>query len=225
MISHNNDDLNSSVAKIWWLHQFSEITLLYSMYSFKERNVPTSLLGNVIAPPSCYCTLNNPSLWSGWLTAKCDVYSFGVVLLELLSGRRAIDKTKVGVEQNLVDWAKPYLGDRRKLFRIMDTKLEGQYPQKAAYATAVIASQCISEAKLRPQMPEVLAILEQLPVAKYANSPTSSLSPKSPLRKSHPSLLNMSPRRSPLPSSQMQSPVLKSPRGRWAGARFSNRLP
>uniref|UniRef100_A0A803QNN5 Protein kinase domain-containing protein n=1 Tax=Cannabis sativa TaxID=3483 RepID=A0A803QNN5_CANSA len=50
------------------------------------------------------------------LTAKSDVYSFGVVLLELLSGRRAVDKTKVGIEQNLVDWAKPYLGDRRKLF-------------------------------------------------------------------------------------------------------------
>ncbi|XP_040987921.1 probable serine/threonine-protein kinase PBL3 isoform X1 [Juglans microcarpa x Juglans regia] len=151
---------------------------------------------------------------TGRLTAKCDVYSFGVVLLELLSGRRAIDKTKVGVDQNLVDWAKPYLGDRRKLFRIMDTKLEGQYPQKAAYATAVVASQCISEAKQRPQMSEVLAILEQLPVAKYANSPISSPLPKSPLRKSHLSPLNMSPRGSLLPSSHMQSPVLKSPRGR-----------
>ncbi|KAL4304456.1 hypothetical protein GQ457_10G029400 [Hibiscus cannabinus] len=58
---------------------------------------------------------------TGRLTAKSDVYSFGVVLLELLSGRRAVDKTKVGVEQNLVNWAKPYLGDKRKLFRIMDT--------------------------------------------------------------------------------------------------------
>ncbi|KAK4402947.1 putative serine/threonine-protein kinase PBL3 [Sesamum angolense] len=46
---------------------------------------------------------------TGRLTAKSDVYSFGVVMLELLSGRRAVDKTKVGVEQNLVDWAKPYM--------------------------------------------------------------------------------------------------------------------
>lgn len=108
----------------------------------------------------------------GWLTAKCDVYSFGVVLLELLSGRRAFDRTKSGVEQNLVDWARPYLGDRRKLFRIMDTKLEGQYPQRAAYIAAILALQCISEAKHRPQMSQVLATLEQLPVSR--TSATSS---------------------------------------------------
>ncbi|KAJ6817578.1 putative serine/threonine-protein kinase PBL3 isoform X1 [Iris pallida] len=57
-------------------------------------------------------------LATGRLSAKADVYSFGVVLLELLSGRRALDKNKVGIEQNLVDWARPSLGDKRKLFRI-----------------------------------------------------------------------------------------------------------
>ncbi|PKU86261.1 Protein kinase 2B, chloroplastic [Dendrobium catenatum] len=100
---------------------------------------------------------------TGRLTARADVYSFGVVLLELLSGRRAFDKNKVGIEQNLVDWAKPYLGDKRKLFRIMDTKLEGQYPKKGAYTIANLALQCIShEAKQRPRMREVLASLQSL---------------------------------------------------------------
>ncbi|PON93648.1 Mitogen-activated protein kinase kinase kinase [Trema orientale] len=153
---------------------------------------------------------------TGRLTAKCDVYSFGVVLLELLSGRRAVDKTKVGLEQNLVDWARPYLGDRRKLFRIMDTKLEGQYPQKGAFMVAILALQCIGEAKLRPQMSEVLHALEELPASKQAPSPshprlsTGSHSPvpKSPLRHNFPSPINKSPRGSPMP------PQLKSPRGR-----------
>lgn len=99
------------------------------------------------------------------------------MLLELLSGRRAVDKTKPRVEQNLVDWARPYLGDKRKLFRIMDTKLEGQYPQRAAYGAAILALQCISEAKTRPQMSEVLATLEQLPAMRH---PVSA----SPRRKS-----------------------------------------
>ncbi|XP_020586774.1 probable serine/threonine-protein kinase PBL3 [Phalaenopsis equestris] len=100
---------------------------------------------------------------TGRLTARADVYSFGVVLLELLSGRRAFDKNKVGIEQNLVDWAKPYLIDKRKLFRIMDTKLEGQYPKKGAYTIANLALQCIShEAKQRPRMREVLASLQTL---------------------------------------------------------------
>lgn len=38
------------------------------------------------------------------LTAKSDVYSFGVILLELITGRRAIDTTRPNEEQNLVAW-------------------------------------------------------------------------------------------------------------------------
>ncbi|KAH0899439.1 hypothetical protein HID58_049007 [Brassica napus] len=79
------------------------------------------------------------------------------------TGRRAVDKSKVGVEQSLVDWATPYLGDKRKLFRIMDTRLGGQYPQKGAYTAASLALQCLNpDAKLRPKMSEVLAKLDEL---------------------------------------------------------------
>ena len=100
---------------------------------------------------------------SGRLSTKADVYSFGVVLLELLSGRRALDKNKIGIEQNLVDWARPFLGDKRKLFRIMDSRLEGQYPKKGAYTVATLALQCISnKTNARPKMSEVLATLEPL---------------------------------------------------------------
>ncbi|CAL1413858.1 unnamed protein product [Linum trigynum] len=132
---------------------------------------------------------------TGRLTAKSDVYSFGVVLLELLSGRRAVDKSKVGVEQVLVDWAKPYLSDKRKLFRIMDTKLGGQYPQKSAVTAAHLAFQCLSnEAKLRPRMSEVLATLEQIDIPKsaarnlvseYQSGGLSSPVQRSPLRPHH----------------------------------------
>ncbi|GAV78241.1 LOW QUALITY PROTEIN: Pkinase_Tyr domain-containing protein, partial [Cephalotus follicularis] len=137
---------------------------------------------------------------TGRLTAKSDVYSFGVVLLELLSGRRAVDRTKVGIEQNLVDWAKPYLSDKRKLFRIMDTKMGGQYPQKGAYMAATLASQCLSnEAKVRPRMSEVLATLEEIEAPKAAVKHSHSerntvLVPvrKSPMRQQRPSLLTPS---------------------------------
>ncbi|XP_031268955.1 probable serine/threonine-protein kinase PBL3 [Pistacia vera] len=162
---------------------------------------------------------------TGRLTAKCDVYSFGILLLELLSGRLAADKDKVGVEQNLVDWTKPYLGDRRKLFRIMDIKLEGQYPQKGAHMVALLALQCTSEAKVRPSMADVLSALEQLPAPRDAINPSqldreAVSSPhlksplrngfshlKSPLRNGYGSPVNMSPRGSPL------LPHMKYPRG------------
>ncbi|XP_047334019.1 probable serine/threonine-protein kinase PBL3 [Impatiens glandulifera] len=80
---------------------------------------------------------------TGRFTTKSNVYSFGVVLLELLSDRRAVDKSRMGVEQNLVEWDILYLGDKQKLFRIMDTKLEGQYPQKGAFMAANLALQCL----------------------------------------------------------------------------------
>ncbi|RWW27961.1 hypothetical protein GW17_00007585, partial [Ensete ventricosum] len=41
---------------------------------------------------------------TGQLTVKSDVYSFGVVLLELITGRRAVESTKSHTEQNLVSW-------------------------------------------------------------------------------------------------------------------------
>jgi serine/threonine protein kinase len=41
---------------------------------------------------------------TGQLTTRSDVYSFGVVLLEIISGRRVIDKSRPTEEQNLIHW-------------------------------------------------------------------------------------------------------------------------
>ncbi|KAK4492330.1 hypothetical protein RD792_003133 [Penstemon davidsonii] len=101
---------------------------------------------------------------TGHLTPKSDVYSFGVVLLELLSGKRAMgDENRGGAEESLVDWAKPFLSDSRKVLRIMDSRLGGQYSKKAAQSAADLALQCLRvDSKHRPAMTEVLATLEQL---------------------------------------------------------------
>ncbi|KDP20446.1 hypothetical protein JCGZ_05291 [Jatropha curcas] len=102
-------------------------------------------------------------LATGHLTAKSDVYSFGVVLLEMLSGRRAIDKNRPTGEHVLVEWAKPYLGNKRKIFRILDNRLEGQYSMDIANKAATLALRCLSiESKFRPNMDEVVTSLEQL---------------------------------------------------------------
>ena len=99
------------------------------------------------------------------------MYSFGVVLLELLSGQRALDEDRGTAEETLVDWTKPFLHDKRKLLRIMDTRLEGQYSKKGAQAVAALALQCVhTDPKNRPNMTEVLATLEQLQTSKDATT-------------------------------------------------------
>ncbi|KAF5751446.1 Protein kinase capable of phosphorylating tyrosine family protein [Tripterygium wilfordii] len=111
-------------------------------------------------------------LATGHLTAKSDVYSFGVVLLEMLSGRRAIDKNRPSGEHNLVEWAKPYLANKRKVLRLIDNRLEGQYLLDVAYKVATLASRCISiESKFRPRMDEVVTTLEQLQDSKETVNP------------------------------------------------------
>lgn len=102
-------------------------------------------------------------LATGHLTAKSDVYSFGVVLLEMLSGRRAMDKNRPSGEHNLVEWARPYLTNKRKIFRILDNRLEGQYSLDAAFRVSSLAFRCLStEPKFRPMMNEIVKELDQL---------------------------------------------------------------
>nr|GMD86068.1 receptor-like cytoplasmic kinase 176 [Ipomoea batatas] len=100
---------------------------------------------------------------TGHLTTRSDVYSFGVVLLEMLTGRRAVDKNRPNGEQNLIEWAKPYLASKRKILRVMDPRIEGQYSLSGALRAALVAVKCLSiEPKYRPNMIEVVKELEQL---------------------------------------------------------------
>lgn len=94
---------------------------------------------------------------------KSDVYGFGIVLVEMLTGMRALDTNRPAAQHNLSDWVKPYLADRRKVKNIMDSRLEGRYPSKAAVQIAQLALTCLGpEPKSRPSMKEVVEKLEQL---------------------------------------------------------------
>ncbi|XP_059670310.1 serine/threonine-protein kinase PBL34-like [Cornus florida] len=101
---------------------------------------------------------------TGHLTSKSDVYSFGVVLLEMLTGRRSMDKSRPNGEHNLVEWARPYLGERRRFYRLIDPRLEGRFSIKGAQKAAQLAAHCLSrDPKARPLMSEVVESLKLLP--------------------------------------------------------------
>ncbi|CAN4115597.1 unnamed protein product [Withania somnifera] len=92
-------------------------------------------------------------MMTGYLTTRSDVYSFGVVLLELLTGRQAIDKKRPNREQNLVEWARPFLLDSHKLDRIMTRCLKASTRLKEPKS---------QHPKSRPTMSHVVKILEPI---------------------------------------------------------------
>ncbi|KAG6411385.1 hypothetical protein SASPL_129466 [Salvia splendens] len=78
-----------------------------------------------------------------------------------------------GAEETLVDWTKPFLTDTRKVLRIMDSRLGGQYSKKAAQAAAAVALRCTdTDPRSRPVMTEVLAAL--LEIHKSTAAPRAS---------------------------------------------------
>lgn len=82
----------------------------------------------------------------------------------MITGRRSIDKKRPNGEHNLVEWARPALGDRRMFYRIIDPRLEGHFSVKAAQKAAQLAAQCLSrDPKSRPQMSEIVQALKPLP--------------------------------------------------------------
>lgn len=97
---------------------------------------------------------------SGQITEKADVYSFGVVLLELASGRKAVDLNRPKGQQCLTEWARPLLGNHATQ-DLIDPLLEGSYSDYEAYCMLHAASLCIrKDPQLRPRMSQVLRILE-----------------------------------------------------------------
>ncbi|XVF19146.1 hypothetical protein REPUB_Repub11eG0083900 [Reevesia pubescens] len=102
-------------------------------------------------------------IMTGHLTPRSDVYSFGVVLLELLTGRKSLDKSRPAREQNLIDWALPLLKEKKKLLNIIDPRLEGDYPFKGVHKAAMLAYHCLNRnPKARPLMRDIVDSLEPL---------------------------------------------------------------
>ncbi|KAI3424021.1 Protein kinase domain-containing protein [Psidium guajava] len=111
---------------------------------------------------------------SGKLTLKSDIYSFGVVLLELITGRKAIDCTKKPGEQNLIAWSRPYLKDRRKFSQLADPLLQGRFPVRCLHHAIAITAMCLQEQpNFRPLIGDIVVALEYLATQTGSHSPSS----------------------------------------------------
>uniref|UniRef100_A0A5B7AD11 non-specific serine/threonine protein kinase n=1 Tax=Davidia involucrata TaxID=16924 RepID=A0A5B7AD11_DAVIN len=91
----------------------------------------------------------------GIVDEKTDVFAFGVLLLELITGRRAVDSCR----QSLVMWAKPLL-EMNNVKEIADPRLEDGYDIGEMKRAMLTASSCIHHSpSMRPNMNRVVQLL------------------------------------------------------------------
>jgi len=101
----------------------------------------------------CYITPEN-------LSTKSDVFSFGILLLEIVSGRHAIDVDFC--PSSIVEWALPLIqcGEFRG---ICDRRIRWPRDLTAVRELALLAARCVrSTAEKRPCMEEVVDCLERV---------------------------------------------------------------
>ncbi|KAL6548090.1 hypothetical protein OROHE_009152 [Orobanche hederae] len=91
----------------------------------------------------------------GIVHEKTDVFAFGVLLLELITGRQAVDSSR----QSLVLWAKPHL-EQNNVKEIADPRLGEDYDIVEMKRAMFTASICIHHLpNLRPNMTRVVQLL------------------------------------------------------------------
>ncbi|KAJ8765675.1 hypothetical protein K2173_014797 [Erythroxylum novogranatense] len=108
---------------------------------------------------------------NGIVDEKTDVFAFGVLLLEIITGRRAVDSSK----QSLAIWAKPLL-EANNVKEVVDPRLEDKYDPSEMKRVILTASMCIhSIPSIRPYMNRVVQILngDEAPTMEFTQKTNS----------------------------------------------------
>ncbi|XP_022136101.1 receptor-like protein kinase HAIKU2 [Momordica charantia] len=91
---------------------------------------------------------------------KSDVYSFGVVLMELVSGKKAID-AEFGENKDIVEWVSNNLKSRESVLSLVDSRIPDAFKEDVIKVLR-IAILCTGRSPtVRPTMRSVVQMLEE----------------------------------------------------------------
>ncbi|KAJ9154015.1 hypothetical protein P3X46_027396 [Hevea brasiliensis] len=153
--SHYNARLGDFGLARWLEHELQYQTRMPSMRNNRFRLAESTRIGGTIGylPPESF---QKKSV----ATAKSDVFSFGIVVLEVVSGRRAVDLTYSDDQIILLDWIRR-LYDMGKPLQAGDSRLpDGSYSLSDMERLIHLGLLCtLHNPQLRPNMKWIVEIL------------------------------------------------------------------
>ncbi|CAF2153200.1 hypothetical protein BRARA_A02616 [Brassica rapa] len=101
---------------------------------------------------------------TGRVTTKVDVYAFGVVLMEMITGRKALDDSLPDERSHLVTWFRRILINKENIPKAIDQTLEAdEETLESIHRVAELAGHCTArEPQQRPDMGHAVNVLGPL---------------------------------------------------------------